>query len=158
MRRGAAVAALAVVAACGGDGESSASVVVTDAWARATPAGATVGAVYFHVEGDGDDALVGASVDPAIAGGVELHMTMAVGDTSMTSVAGAGGSGEVTMHPVPEIFLPADQGVALEPGSWHLMLVDLADPLEAGETFDLTLDFASASNQVVSVDVRQDAP
>jgi periplasmic copper chaperone A len=63
-------------------------------------------------------------------------------------------SGEATMHPVPEIALP----VALEPGSWHLMLVGLADPLQAGETFDLTLDFAVAADQVVTVDVRHQAP
>ncbi len=147
MRRGAAVAALVVASACGGDGSDS--LAVTEAWARPTPAGTTVGAVYFAVEGGGDaDAILGASVDPAVAGGVELHMTMLTGDTSMAS------GGDAAMHPVPEIPVP----VALEPGSWHLMLVDLADPLEAGETFDMTLDFATAANQVVTVEVRDQAP
>jgi periplasmic copper chaperone A len=152
MIRGAALAALVVASACGGDdGDAPGAVVVTDAWARSTPAGTTVGAVYFTVEGGDSDALVGASVDPAVAGAVELHMTMLAGDPTMTTGVA---SGEATMHPVPEIALP----VALEPGSWHLMLVGLADPLQAGETFDLTLDFAVAADQVVTVDVRDQAP
>jgi periplasmic copper chaperone A len=158
----AAAAALALVAACGGDDGGSEALAITDAWARATPAGTTVGAVYFDVGGDSEDSIVGASVDPSVAAGVELHMTMALGDQSMTSVGGAsaasGGSGEVTMHAVPQIFVPPGTTVALEPGSWHLMLVDLAAPLVTGESFDLTVDFATGDDQVVTVDVRNDAP
>jgi periplasmic copper chaperone A len=161
-RRAVAATALTLVAACGGDDGGPETVAITDAWARATPAGTTVGAVYFGVEGDSEDAIVGASVDPAVAAGVELHMTMALGDQSMTSVGDAsgasGGSGEVTMHAVPQIFVPEGTTVALEPGSWHLMLVNLAAPLVTGETFDLTVDLATGVDQVVPVEVRDDAP
>jgi copper(I)-binding protein len=38
------------------------------------------------------------------------------------------------------------------------MLVDLADPLEEGERFDLTLTFDGADDLVVDVEVRLDAP
>ena len=38
------------------------------------------------------------------------------------------------------------------------MLVDLAAPLEEGETFELTLTFATAGEETVSVEVRSDAP
>ena len=38
------------------------------------------------------------------------------------------------------------------------MLVDLARPLVAGETFELTLRFEQAGEQVTTVEVRDEAP
>ena len=38
------------------------------------------------------------------------------------------------------------------------MLVDLVDPLEIGERFDMTLDFAGADPVTVSVAVAESAP
>jgi copper(I)-binding protein len=55
---------------------------------------------------------------------------------------------------VPSIAVPAEQTVALTPGGLHLMLIELAKPLEAGEVFDLTLSFASGEQLVVPTEVR----
>jgi copper(I)-binding protein len=38
------------------------------------------------------------------------------------------------------------------------MLLDLAGPLEVGDTFNLTLQFENAGDRVVEVEVREDAP
>ncbi len=38
------------------------------------------------------------------------------------------------------------------------MLIDLVEPLEVGERFDMTLDFAGADPVTVSVDVAETAP
>ena len=48
---------------------------VHDVWARTTPPGATVGAVYLTASSAADDALVGADVDPSIAASAMLHST-----------------------------------------------------------------------------------
>jgi copper(I)-binding protein len=64
------------------------------------------------------------------------------------------GEGEMTMRPVDGIDIPAEGTVTLEPGGYHVMLIDLAKPLAAGETFDLTLTFENAGEQVVTVTVR----
>jgi copper(I)-binding protein len=58
------------------------------------------------------------------------------------------------MHPVVELALPAGQPVELEPGGSHVMLIGLADPLEVGESFDLTLQFTRSGDQVVRVEIR----
>jgi periplasmic copper chaperone A len=78
------LAASLVLAGCGG-GEGE--LTLSDARSRMSPMLTGVGAVYVDIENatDEDDRLLGARVDPAIAGRVELHETF---DT-------AGGEGEM---------------------------------------------------------------
>lgn len=175
-----ALALAAVLGACGDDDDATASdttrsevsettadaageeLEVTGAWARTSPALATAGAVYLVVENPtgSDDALVGAAVDPSIAATVELHQTTAdepddpmPGDGPMP-----GGPGMMRMTPVDEIPVPAGGAAVLEPGGYHIMLLDLAAPLEVGSTIEVTLTFAGAGEVQVAADVRDTAP
>jgi periplasmic copper chaperone A len=144
-RRLAALAALAVLAACGGSsGGDDAGVSVTDAWARPTPAATTTAAVYFDVATDDADLLVGASVPTDVAASTALHMSM------------VGASGDAAMHEMGPLDVPSGGSVTFEPGANHVMLNDLVEPLVAGDQFDLTLEFESAGEQVVTVDVRDE--
>jgi len=59
------------------------------------------------------------------------------------------------MRPVAGIDLPAGQAVTLQPGGLHIMLVDLAKPLKAGQTFPLTLTFEKAGSKTVNVAVEK---
>ena len=164
MRRGWLVASLAVAAlsvgACGGGDEIS----IDRAWARNSPAMATAGAVYMDITSDADDKLVGASVDSSIAGTVEVHeVVMAdMGDDSMSSddsmVTEEGTGGAMTMQPVESIDLPAGETVSLMPGGYHIMLLDLAAPLELGDTISVTLMFEQTDDMTVDVEVRDSAP
>lgn len=149
---------------------------VTGAWARTSPALATAGAVYLVVENPtgSDDALVGAAVDPSIAATVELHQTTAdepddpmPGDGPMPGGPDEpmpgdgpmpGGPGMMRMTPVDEIPVPAGGAAVLEPGGYHIMLLDLAAPLEVGSTIEVTLTFAGAGEVQVAADVRDTAP
>jgi copper(I)-binding protein len=63
--------------------------------------------------------------------------------------------GSMTMREVESIELPAGETVALEPGGFHVMLLDLVEPLEVGDTFEVTLTFASGATQVVTAEVRE---
>jgi copper(I)-binding protein len=165
MRRiaGTAAALVLAVAACGGgDG-----IDVEGVWARTSPAMADAGAVYLEVTSSDADRLVGALVDPSVAATVELHETVMVdgemsGDSSpdegMSDEDTEHAAGAMTMQEVGVIDLPAGETVALEPGGLHIMLLDLAAPLELGEEFDLTLQFENGGEQVVPVEVRDEAP
>ncbi|MFN8023814.1 MAG: copper chaperone PCu(A)C [Acidimicrobiales bacterium] len=175
-----------VLAACGDDTDeaatttaapATASIKVEGIWARNSPAMATAGAAYMTITSSADDALVGVDVDPSIAGEAQMHetvmaeggsdTTMAMSDTTMamsdTTAEGMtattmAGMGAMQMQQVDKIALPAGQAVALAPGGYHIMLMELAKPLEIGQTFTLTLRFQSGSTQDVSVEVREDAP
>jgi len=112
--------------------------VVEDAWARATPPAAKTGAVYLALTADTDDRLVGAA-SPA-AREVQIHTHVAEGGMSR-------------MVQLPELALPRGSRVQLEPGGLHLMLIDLARPLVAGESIEVTLNLASGDRVELAVPV-----
>ena len=116
------------------------SLRIEQAWARETPPGATVGAAYLRiVNGGAADVLRGASTP--IAKQVELHSSTVE-------------NGMMRMRPLPELAIPAHQTVAFKPGTLHIMLIDLARPLKAGERVRLTLVFRNAGPISVDVPVR----
>ncbi|HOT79412.1 MAG TPA: copper chaperone PCu(A)C [Microthrixaceae bacterium] len=183
----ASVLTLAVLgaSACGDDTTSDAASdettttlaagpTISGAWARNSPMEATNGAAYLAITGGtSDDQLVSASVDSTIAGKVELHETVAAGDsgdgsmgaTTMGAPTTAAGdtmtattlAPAMEMRPVEAVEVPAGKKVELKPGGYHIMLLDLVQPLVVGDSFDLTLTFAEAGEQVVTVEVK-DAP
>lgn len=133
---------LATVACCvlAGTARAADLPVVTDAWARATPPGTTVGAAYMTIQGGRQaDRLVDARSDRAAM--VHLHAV----ETR---------DGLATMRAIEAVEVPAGQRVTLAPQSMHLMLMGLDAPLVAGQTFLVTLRFATAGELPVTVTVR----
>ena len=174
------VAVLALVAAACGDDDAEA-LSTSDVWARTSPAMADAGAVYMTVESDDGVSIVGATVNESVAARVELHETtmadgamegdmadteemadtddMAVEDDmadtdDMAMEDGDHGGGAMMMQEVEAIAVPAGGSVSLEPGGLHIMLLELAEPLEAGTSFDLTLILDDGEEHQVSVEVR----
>lgn len=119
----------------------------------------SAGVVYMDLTASEDDRLLSASVDSSIAETVELHETVeadmgeGMDDEEMEDMGGA-----MTMRPVDGIDLPSGATVSLEPGGLHIMLLDLAEPLEAGQAFDLVLEFAESDARTVEIEVRDEAP
>ena len=119
---------------------------VRDAWTRESPMLELAGAAYMviHNNTDSGDALVGAS-SPA-AEFVELHLS------SMDD------EGMMSMNQVNEIPVPAHADAVLKPGSYHLMLIDLVEPLVEGQEVELSLEFSVAEPQTVVAPVMAGAP
>lgn len=118
-----------------------AQIHVDNAWSRATPPGAKIGAGYMTIRNDAAsaDRLVGAS-SPA-AREVQPHVTVRDGDISR-------------MREVKGYDIPAHGSFELAPGGAHLMLVDLKAPLEEGERVPLVLEFQHAGKVAVELQVR----
>lgn len=111
-------------------------------WARATPPGAKVAGGYLTIENTGaePDRLIAATVE--IAGRAEIH-EMAVVD------------GVMKMRPLDNgVEIPAGGSVELKPGGYHLMLMDLKQPLKEGEGFSGTLTFEKAGTVDVAYDIE----
>jgi copper(I)-binding protein len=101
-------------------------------WSRATPGGAKVAGGYLDMANRGGkaDRLISATAE--VAGKVEIHeSTMKDGVMGMR-------------HLMNGIELAPGATVALKPGSYHLMLMNLKRPLKQGETFTGTLTFRDA--------------
>lgn len=158
------VALAVLLVACGGD---SGDIEVADARSRMSPMVTGVGAAYLDVtnNADVDDALVGASVDPAVAGSVELHETFDAdahegmdhdGDMDHGAMDDQEGFAMMGMREIDRLEIPAGATVELVPGGYHLMLIDLAEDLVPGTEYDLTLTFAEAGDIAITVEVRDD--
>ena len=153
----AATSALAVVwltgpagTALAGEGAAQpADVAVRDAWARTTPAGARMGALYLTLESPAGDRLVGAEVSRSVAAATEIHETVVVADST-----GSGGGDRMMMRPVAFIELPPGEAVQLKPGGYHIMLLDLKKPLKAGTHVKLTLILEKAGKRTLTATVR----
>ena len=113
---------------------------VNNAWARATPGKADAGVAYVTIQSPTADRLVSASTPAAKT--AQLH-TMSMQGTVMK------------MQSLPGLDIPAGQPVTLKPGGDHIMLMGLNQPLRAGQTFPLTLDFEKAGPRTVTVAVEK---
>ena len=149
------------LAACGGDDP----ITIEGQWARTSPAMASMGAAYMDVTSSEGDQLVGVSVPASIAARAEIHEMVPADvpmDDSMDESMEDGemdmDMGAMVMQQIMALDLPAGETVSLEPGGYHVMLIDLAEPLAEGDTFNVTLDFAEADDLTVEVVVRTEAP
>lgn len=118
------------------------SIVVEHPWARATPGGAKTGAAYLTLINNEDsaDQLLGASTP--VADKVQFHSTTEENGVSH-------------MREMPAVDLTPRVKVTFDPGSMHIMLVGLKQPLKEGQTFPLTLTFAKAGKVDVTVPVAK---
>jgi copper(I)-binding protein len=118
------------------------NIVVTNAWARATPKGAQVGGAYMTIRNNGStaDRLVGGS--SPVAGRLEMHeMKMDGGVMKMRPVTGG-------------IEIKPGGSVELKPSGLHVMLVNLKQPLQQGQHVKATLEFEHAGKVEIEYQVE----
>ena len=116
-----------------------AQTTVKDAWVRGTVAQQKATGLFAQLTSASGGKLVSAS--SPVAGVVEIHeMTMA-GDT-------------MKMRAIPSLDLPAGKAVELKPGGYHVMLLDLKQQLEAGETVTVMLVIEGAGGKRETVEVK----
>ncbi len=138
----AAVAVLGLAMPVHAESVSVGDLVISQPWTRATAGGAKVGGGFLTIENKGEvaDKLVGGSTDAA--GKLEVHqMSTSNGVMKMHQVEGG-----LTIEP--------GKTVKLEPGGYHLMLVDLKYPFKKGEKVPVTLEFERAGKVAVTLDVE----
>ena len=116
--------------------------VISQAWSRATPGGAKIAGGYLTIENKGSapDRLIRGS--GAIAGKVEVH------EMAMNN-------GVMTMRELDKgLTIDPGKTVKFAPGGYHLMLMDLKNPLKQGDKVPLTLEFEKAGKVNLSLDVQ----
>ncbi len=123
----------------GADGHIG-NLAVSGANVRATPPGASVGALYFTITNSGTTADQLASVSTSVARTVQLHATRMV-------------KGVMQMREVQGVECPPGATVKAEPGGLHVMLIGLSSPLRLGTTIDVSLLFRAAGVLMLKVPV-----
>jgi copper(I)-binding protein len=116
------------------------NVEVKDAWARATVQGQKVTGAFMTLTAKSDTTLVG--VASSVAGVSQVHEMKMDGSV-------------MQMRALPDgLRLSAGKAVALKPGSFHLMLMDLKVPLQKDTTIPVTLRFKDAKGVESTLDLK----
>jgi periplasmic copper chaperone A len=116
---------------------------VTDAWVRASHPGQQVGAAYMNIFSEKNAALV--KVDTPAAKRAEIH-SMEMKESVMV------------MREVETVALPENTHISFAPGGYHIMLMDLKQPLKAGEKVPLKLSIKRGTETIeleIQADVRK---
>lgn len=133
---------LASAAAAHAQAAPPSTIEIMAPWARATPAGAKNGAAYMTILNKGKEADRLVAVLTTVAKTAAMHRT----ETE---------NGVMKMLPVDAVDVRAGSQAVFKPGGYHVMLMDLKQPLKEGQSFPMTLTFEKAGKITVTVKVQK---
>jgi hypothetical protein len=120
------------------------TITISDAWVRAMEDGNS--AAYMTIQNNSDDDITLTEASADFANMTQIHQTTIEDDVArMQEVEGG-------------LTIPAGESVNLEPGGYHVMLMDLQEPLVEGNDALLTLTFDNGDVQTVNLPIRTEAP
>ena len=137
----------------------STDLTIVDPWARPAAVGQN-SALYFEIrnQSDRDEALL--RVEGDLARAFEIHMTMALeieSDEMDGMIDAANGGLEIDdvmqMMPQDRLEIPAGESAIFQPGSLHVMMIDLNQALIEGDQITLTFVFESGLNLEIDAEV-----
>lgn len=117
---------------------------VTGAWARPTPPGAGMGAIYLTIHNGSTKSDRLLKLRTSVASAASVHRTEEL-------------DGTVRMREVAVLHVAAGERIEFRPGGHHVMLTGLGKPLVEGQVFFLELVFEVAGPRKVKVVVRSGA-
>jgi len=129
-----ALAATALVAPA-----ALAQVTVTDPWVRGTVSSQKATGAFMKLEAKQPVSLVSAS--SPVAGVTEIHEMAMEKDV-------------MKMRPISRLPVAPGKPAELKPGGYHVMLMDLKQPLKAGDSVPITLTFEKADKSRQTVEVK----
>ena len=127
-----AFASFLLAAAGAAFAQTAAPVAVHGAWARSTVAGQDSTGAYMTLTAREPLTLLGA--DTPAAGIVEIHEMRMEGEV-------------MKMRAAETLPLATGKPLQLAPGGFHLMLMDLKAPFQAGSSIPMTLRFRDAQGK-----------
>lgn len=134
----AAMAALLALTALAHAGDVS----VSDPYVRLVPQGTPTTGAFMVLKNQGASDRKLLKAESTVAKTVELHNHINDG-------------GVMRMRQVKEIEIKAKGETALKPGSYHVMLIDLRQPLKEGDKVSITLTFDDHSTETVEAPVKK---
>jgi copper(I)-binding protein len=114
---------------------------ITQAQMPVMPPGQNRAAVYLHLQNRSEQERTILGAASPIAGVVEVHRHLYE-------------DGMMKMRHVPHLPVAAQSSVLFEPGGYHIMLIDVANPPEVGSRFPVTMMLDGGESLVVDVEVR----
>ncbi len=118
-------------------------VVASNPWIREAPPGVSMWAGFVSLKNTSDKPVALVEVSSPAFRMVEMHRSVVE-------------NGMARMRQQTSIVIPAGQRVALEPGGYHLMLMQARQPIRAGVSVPITLAFDNGQSLQLTFPVRRD--
>jgi copper(I)-binding protein len=133
---------LLLIAACGARNQQpEVAITVADAWVRpALVSGNT--AAYMRITNHTDTPITLTSITADFAGIVQIHQTVVENDMAHMQ------------HLENGMRIGAGETLTLQPGGYHVMLMNVQQALNEGETVSLGLTFDNGETLTIEAEVR----
>jgi hypothetical protein len=114
-------------------------VTIKEPWVRGTVRGQKATGAFMQLTATESASLV--SVESPVAGSVQIHEMKLENDV-------------MQMRAIPRLDLPAGKAVELKPGGYHMMLMDLKQPLKKGEAVPIRLRFEAKDKTFKTIEIK----
>lgn len=121
--------------------EETTEPIQQESWARPAQQGGTT-AAYFTVQNDSEEADTLLSVHSAIAELAQIHESYETED------------GLMGMREVPMLIFQPEERVEFKRGGYHVMLINLKENLESGDTLRLQLNWSNRGDALIMIPVK----
>jgi periplasmic copper chaperone A len=123
------------------DSANSAGIEIVNAWIAEAPPVSTVNAAYMKIINSTPGEINIASMDCENYGRAEFHRTEHA-------------DGMARMHHLDELNIKAGSALVLEPGGYHVMLINPVRALHIGEVTRCTLTLNDGRHFAIELDVK----
>lgn len=121
---------------------SDSAIQLHDPWLREAPPGATAMAGYLVIHNHSDSDISLNSASSSDFDRIEFHQSVEEG-------------GVYKMIPHTNLNIPADGELVLQPGSYHLMMMNPKRTLTAGDEVTMTLQFGGDNEMTLVMPVNK---
>jgi len=116
-------------------------IFISHAWVQAMPPSQISSAAYMVITNNSSKEAILVSASSDIAGAVEIHQMSEM-------------NGMMNMAMVSNVHVPALGKVILQPGGYHIMLINLKKSVKKGDIIPMTLHFQDGSSIIVKAEAR----
>ena len=117
------------------------SIEVTNPWVNQTPPSTMSNAGYMEITNNTDSLVTLQSIQSPQFGMSHVHQTKLE-------------NGLMKMTPVHGLEIPANESVTLEPGGFHIMMMNRTESLNTGDEVELNLKFSDGQEISVKAQVK----
>jgi copper(I)-binding protein len=114
-------------------------VTIKEPWVRGTVRGQKATGAFMQLTATESATLV--AVESPVAGSVQIHEMKMENDV-------------MKMRAIQKLDLPAGKAVDLKPGGYHMMLMDLKQPLKKGEAVPISLRFEGKDKTFKTIEIK----
>jgi len=121
---------------------SAESLQITEAWIKNLPMVVPMRAGYMNITNSGSSKIAIESLASESFEKIEIHQSIEI-------------DGMMSMQPIPGLAVLPGESIQLEPGGYHLMMMNPLQDLKLGDKIIVTLRFDNQTTQTIIMIVRK---